>query len=219
MSTTSLFDVVQLFSSADDGDTDIANAVMSGEMDLATAIEELAELDDAELKKQLVSAAIVGGFTLLDRKRKSRSSASETAESDDTDDSVETDDLDDKVTVDVDEDDEATDESDEETSSRLVTLPRLAFVGIAAGVAYAVVKYRQSGADDTAQSTFDDVSTDDGHDAGLAVDDKSEEEDEDAETEEVLAEDDVVDEAADDEVVDDTDESEEDEEDEDESEE
>ncbi|EJN60747.1 hypothetical protein [Halogranum rubrum] len=198
MSTTPLLNVVQLFSSADDGDTDIVNAVMSGEMDLPSAIEALAELDDAELKKQLLSAAVVGGFTLIDRKRKSRSGASESADSDESDDteaSVEADD-EESITVDVDEDEE---EADEESSSRLVTLPRLAFLGVAAGVTYAVVKYRQSGADDTAQSTFDDVD-DGGHQAGLAVDDEAEEED--AETEEVLAEDDVVEEADDDEAVD-----------------
>ena len=143
MTSISARDAVQLLSSTDDGDDSIATAVMNGEMDIASAIEALGELDDAELKQELLSAAVVGGATLLERRRNRDTS--------DTDEETES------ITVDIESSDEES--TDTESSSRLVTLPRLAFVGIAAGVTYAVVKYRKSQSE-TTQSTFDDVAVD-----------------------------------------------------------
>lgn len=175
MTSISARDAVQLLSSTDDGDDSIATAVMNGEMDIASAIEALGELDDAELKQELLSAAVVGGATLLERRRNRDTS--------DTDEETES------ITVDIESSDEES--TDTESSSRLVTLPRLAFVGIAAGVTYAVVKYRKSQSE-TTQSTFDDV----------AVDTATEAEDEDsaaADTNATASTESLVDEDAEDE--------------------
>lgn len=175
MTSISARDAVQLLSSTDDGDDSIATAVMNGEMDIASAIEALGELDDAELKQELLSAAVVGGATLLERRRNRDTS--------DTDEETES------ITVDIESSNEES--TDTESGSRLVTLPRLAFVGIAAGVAYAVVKYRKSQSE-TTQSTFDDV----------AVDTATEAEDEDsaaADTNATASTESLVDEDAEDE--------------------
>jgi hypothetical protein len=149
MNSTLATDLTQLLSSTDDGDDGIASAVMDGEMDIASAIEALGELDDAELKQELLSAAVLAGFTLLERRRKS-----DTAETDDTDAEAES------TTIEVDSsDEEGADESDTESRSRLVTVPRLVLFALAVGVAYAAVKYRK-GQSETTQATLDDVGAD-----------------------------------------------------------
>jgi hypothetical protein len=136
-----------------DDDTNIATAVLNEEMDVASAVEALGEMTDAELKRELLSAAVVGGATLLKRRRSSTDS-----ETDDGDDVDTTTEAEETTAIDVEavEGESADSDASPDSGSRLVTLPRLAFVALAAGVAYAVAKYRKSQSE-TTQSTFDDV--------------------------------------------------------------
>lgn len=137
----------QLLSPGDAGDDGIASAVVNGEMDIASAVEALAELEDDELKQELVSVGLVGALTLFDwwRNRDTGETSDAADGSDDVDVAAEADD-------DVDADDVA---EDTDSGSRLLTLPRLALLAIAGGIVFVVLKSRRNS--ETTQSTLDDV--------------------------------------------------------------